>query len=184
MNIIKRSLALTAAIFVLAIVNINAQTYSGTGHQTGKTIEQQIDHKLLMLTRYGVFDNITYQVNGDTVTLGGKVVSLGTKSEAANSIKRIDGVREVVNNIAELPPSPFDDQIRRNIVRTFANTGGLYRYIQGRDPSVRIIVENGHVTLEGAVSSKGDYNSMNIMANTVANVFSVKNNLVVEHGAG
>ena len=51
--------------------------------------------------------------------------------------------------------------------------------MQEPNPSIRIIVENGNVTLEGYVSNKGDYNLANILANGVSGVFSVKNNLVV-----
>jgi hyperosmotically inducible protein len=45
---------------------------------------------------------------------------------------------------------------------------------------IRIIVKNGHVTLEGVVSSEADKNIANIRANGVSGVFSVTNNLRVE----
>jgi hyperosmotically inducible periplasmic protein len=44
---------------------------------------------------------------------------------------------------------------------------------------IRIIVKNGHVTLEGVVDNEGDKNIANIQANTVSGVFSVTNNLQV-----
>jgi len=47
-------------------------------------------------------------------------------------------------------------------------------------PSIHIIVENGHVTLEGVVANQTDKNLCNIRANGVRNVFSVTNNLQVE----
>jgi hyperosmotically inducible periplasmic protein len=43
-------------------------------------------------------------------------------------------------------------------------------------------VKNGTVTLEGVVDSEGDKNLVNIRVNGVANVFAVKNNLVVAPG--
>ena len=42
------------------------------------------------------------------------------------------------------------------------------------------MVDNGHVTLEGYVANRGDYNLANILANGVSGVFSVQNNLVIE----
>lgn len=45
---------------------------------------------------------------------------------------------------------------------------------------MRIIVDNGHVSLEGFVANRGDYNLANILANSVPGVFSVQNNLKVE----
>src|SRR2546423_1576844 len=69
---------------------------------SGKTIEQQVFKKLRGLPNYGVFDFISYEVNGDTVVLSGKTRSLGTKSDAASAVKRIPGIARVVNNIEQL----------------------------------------------------------------------------------
>jgi osmotically-inducible protein OsmY len=49
----------------------------------------------------------------------------------------------------------------------------------GTMPSIRIIVKNGHVTLDGVVDSEMDRNLAGIRANGVPNVFSVTNHLVV-----
>ena len=143
-----------------------------------KTIDQQVNKQIRMLPNYGVFDHITFQVNGPVVTLSGKVNSLGTKSEAEAYIKKVPGVERVVNNIVNLPPSPMDDAIRRQTLRSLSSNG-LGGYFWDPNPDMRIIVENGHVTLEGYVMNKGDLNLANITANGVSNVFSVTNNLVV-----
>jgi hyperosmotically inducible protein len=90
-------------------------------------------------------------------------------------------VETVVNNIEVLPLSNFDDSIRLRTLRTLQNRGGsLYRYFLGASPSVKIIVDRGNVALEGYVANRGDYNLMNILANGVPGVFSVRNNLIVE----
>ena len=93
-------------------------------------------------------------------------------------MKRIDGVSNVVNNIEILPPSRFDNRIRNQTVRNFLRTGGIYRYLQGVNPSMRIIVDNGHITLEGYVRTKGDSRLSNILARSVPGTFSVTNNLI------
>ncbi len=178
MNRFRNFIALTTAIIALSIVSVPAQSYTGSKKTADKSIEQRINHELRMLPYYGVFDHITYQVNGGTVVLRGKVYSPGTRNSAASAVKRIPGVTRVVNNIDELPPSPFDNQIRRQALRTFADKG-LGRYFWEVNPDVRIIVENGHITLEGYVADSGDYNRMNIYANGIPNVFSVKNNLII-----
>ena len=120
------------------------------------------------------------QVNGGTVTLYGEVVRSSTRSDAAGRVKRLAGVTRVVNNIKVLPLSSFDDDIRRATYRSIARMGGLYRYLQGTNPSLHIVVDNGHVTLEGVVSGSGDRNLAYMAANRVPGVFSVKNNLRVE----
>jgi len=84
-----------------------------------------------------------------------------------------------VNNIEILPASGFDNSIRRRIVQSFSDKG-LYRYLWEPKPSVRIIVDGGHVSLEGYVANRGDYNLMKILAIGADGVFTVKNNLVIE----
>ena len=49
-------------------------------------------------------------------------------------------------------------------------------------PPIHIIVNNGHVTLEGSVASEADKDVAGIRANTVPGVFSVTNNLRVDNG--
>ena len=63
--------------------------------------------------------------------------------------------------------------------RAIFGFGGLYRYAMGANPSLHIIVDNGHVTLKGVVDNQGDKNLANIRANGVPGVFSVTNELTV-----
>ena len=76
-------------------------------------IVKEVRHELLMLPYFGVFDYIAFKVEGYTVTLIGSVVKPVTKSDAENSIKRIEGVEKVDNQIEVLPPSSMDDRLRR-----------------------------------------------------------------------
>jgi hyperosmotically inducible protein len=175
MKFLKSFLILSIAIIGFSYTNVQAQSFSDT-----QRIEQKVFKKIIGLPYYGVFDNIKFQVDGSTVILSGKVYSLGVKNSAENVVKKIDGVENVINNIEMLPPSSFDNSIRRNIVRSFARDGGnLYSYLREPNPSIRIIVDNGRVALEGYVSSKGDYNLANILANGIPGVFNVENNLIV-----
>lgn len=144
-------------------------------------IAQQVRHQLLMLPYYGVFDDLAFRVNGTTVTLMGAVVRPVLKSDAERSVKRIEGVTSVVNEIKVLPPSPMDDQIRRALYHAIYGDPELStRYGFRALPSIHIIVENGHVTLEGVVANQMDKNLVNLRANAVPNIFSVTNNLKVE----
>lgn len=178
MKFIRYFLILMVAVFGVSAVNVNAQRYADTKNSS-RTLEQKIFKQLIKLPYYGVFDNIKYQVNGDTVVLSGKVAVARNKKDAENVVEDIAGVNRVVNNIEILPPSSFDNSIRRRVLRTFADRG-LYRYLWEPNPSVRIIVDSGRIELEGYVANRGDYNLMNILANGVSGVFSVRNNLVIE----
>ncbi|CAN5447419.1 hypothetical protein BH10ACI3_BH10ACI3_21980 [soil metagenome] len=174
MRSINKYLALTTAIILLSIVGVSAQNTA----KPARTIEQQAYKKVLGLTRYGVFDFITVQVQGNTVILEGKVNSIGTLSEAGRAMKEIAGVERVVNNIQQLPPSPMDDAIRREALREFAR-GGLSGYLWETRPDMHIIVEYGRITLEGYVTNSGDRDRANIYANGISGVFQVTNNLIV-----
>lgn len=180
MKYVKSFLVLAIAILGFSSLNLQAQGYAKTaGNGSPQTIERKVFKEIIKLPYYGVFDHIAYKVEGDTVTLYGKVVRGITRSQAENSVKDIAGVGRVINNIEILPPSSFDSSIRYRALQTFAEKG-LYRYFWEPNPSVRIIVDGGHITLEGYVANRGDYNLLNILANGVSGVFSVKNNLLVE----
>jgi hyperosmotically inducible protein len=118
-------------------------------------------------------------VDGDTVTLLGEVVRPVLKSDAENSLKRIEGVEKVDNQIEVLPPSPQDDRLRMQLFRAIYGYPSLEKYALGVQKPIRIIVKNGHVTLEGVVDNDTDKNVANVRANGVPGIFSVTNNLQV-----
>jgi hypothetical protein len=181
MRSIVRNLFFALAFLTLAGGAANAQSFAGGKHPSNlRDTEDQIFHKIVMLPNYGLWDHITYQVSGGTVTLAGSTYSLGTKKEAERVVKRVPGVDNVVNNIRELPPSPLDDQIRRQLVVRISEMGGLSRYLETVNPPVRLIVDHGHVALEGVVSTRSDANMMRIAALGVPGVFTVENHLIVK----
>jgi hyperosmotically inducible periplasmic protein len=150
--------------------------------QSDALVKREVRHELVMLPWYSIFDNLAYSVDGGRVTLLGQVTKPTLKSDAQNVVKHIEGVESVDNQIEVLPPSPGDDQIRRAEFRAIYGQPSLQRYAEGAVPSIHIIVKNGHVTLEGVVSSEADKNVANVTANGVPNVFSVTNNLSVATG--
>jgi hyperosmotically inducible periplasmic protein len=151
-------------------------------HQAWLT--EQVRHKLAMIPWYSVFDNLEYRVDGDTVTLMGQVTRPVIKNEAESSVKKIEGVKAVDNQIEVLPPSPFDDQVRRKEYRSIYSFGPLQPYALGVNPGIHIIVKGGNVTLEGMVRTEADKDAANIRARSVPGVFAVKNNLRVEKSSG
>ena len=142
-------------------------------------ITREVRHELLMLPYFGVFDYIAFKVEGYNVTLMGQVVRPTLKSDAGNVVKRIEGVEKVDNQIEVLPPSSMDDQIRVRLFRAIYGDPGLEKYALGVQKPIRIIVKNGHVTLEGVVDNQSDKDLANIRAKGVPGTFSVDNNLQV-----
>ena len=97
-------------------------------------------------------------------------------------MKHIEGVDRVDNQIEVLPTSPMDDGLRRRLYRAIYGYPALEKYAMGVQKPIRIIVKNGHVTLEGVVDNEGDKNFAGMRANGVPGIFSVTNNLRVESG--
>jgi BON domain len=184
-NRMKYSISrLVISVFAMLLLVVMPAVAMAQGAQgaINPQLARKVRHELVTLPYYGVFDNLAYSINGGTVTLYGQVVRASTRSDAGGRVKRIAGVTRVVNNIEVLPLSPMDDRIRARTYRSIAQMGGLYRYLQGTNPSLHIVVDRGHVTLEGVVSGSGDRNLAYIAANRVPGVFSVTNNLRLEGG--
>jgi hyperosmotically inducible protein len=178
MKVIKnRIIGLVAIIAIAAVAAIAAPVASNESGAGEQQVSKKVRHELVTLPYYGVFDNLAYKVEGNTVTLYGQVVQPATRSDAEHRVAKIDGVERVINNIEVLPLSPFDDQIRVRAYRTIFRTGGLYRYALGANPSIHIVVKGGHLTLEGVVANEADAQLANIAARNVPGVFSVTNNL-------
>jgi hyperosmotically inducible protein len=74
----------------------------------------------------------------------------------------------------------MDDRLRHRLFRAIYGYPALERYALGVQKPIRILVKNGHVTLEGVVDSEGDKNLAGLRANGVSGTFSVTNNLRVE----
>lgn len=146
----------------------------------GDRFAERIRKELVKIPYYGVYDNLSFEVKGSTVILTGQVIRPTTRKEAERRVKRIEGVEQVINRIQVLPPSPVDDAIRRRVRLAISRSGGLYRYFLGANPSIHIVVNRGHVTLEGFVSNRMDSQLAYTAVNQVPGVFSVTNNLRVE----
>jgi hyperosmotically inducible protein len=154
-----------------------------TGPQRSQDrISREVFHELVMLPQLTIFDNLQYKVDGDKVTLTGQVRNAVLKDEAEKSVKHIEGVDSVNNQIEVLPASGNDDRIRRQVARAIFNDERLFPYSMGSVPPIHIIVKGGHVTLVGIVNSEADKNEANIRANGVPGVFSVDNQLQVQKG--
>jgi hyperosmotically inducible protein len=172
---------LCTAIFAafLATSPLVSATYPAT-QSDEQRLANQIRKELVTLPFYGVFDNFTFSIEGRRVILNGQVTRPTLASSAANVVRQIPGVEEVVNNIEVLPLSPNDDRLRIALYRTIFSQASLGRYTLGANPPVHIIVKNGNVTLTGVVINEMDKNLAGLFANQVPGVFSVTNALVVE----
>jgi hyperosmotically inducible periplasmic protein len=143
-------------------------------------LSERVRHELVMLPWLGVFDHLTFQVEGDKVILAGQVNRPTLRSDAERVVLRVAGVSAVSNQIEVLPLSPFDDRVRLATLRALYSFPALQRYGLGVLPGIRILVKNGNVTLAGVVANPVDAQLAYLRAMQVPGVFSVSNQLTVE----
>jgi hyperosmotically inducible protein len=175
----RRVIASVLFLALWTVLPLAAQAPEQAPARAVERIQREVRHEILMLPYYDVFDNIAFQVEGYKVTLIGQVTRPTLKSDAENVVKRIEGVEQVDNQIEVLPLSPSDERLRLALYRAIYGFSALERYALPVVKPIRIIVKNGHVTLEGVVDNQADKETATLRANGVAGVFSVANNLKV-----
>jgi hyperosmotically inducible periplasmic protein len=168
---------LTGALGVLVMA---LPSYASNGPGQSTTLDERVRRALATIPYYNVFDDLSFRVDNGVVTLFGEVTQPVVKDDAGVSVKQIEGVTAVNNEIEVLPVSPFDNQIRRATYRAIYAYPALQRYAEGVVPAIHIIVKNGHVTLKGVVATEMDKQMAFMRANGVPNVFSVDNDLRVQ----
>jgi osmotically-inducible protein OsmY len=142
----------------------------------------QLDRKLYY-DRMGydnLFNFVTASVQDGVVVLSGETRTDVGRDSALALVDNTPGVKDVVNDIRVAPASIFDDQVRIRAARTLYRDPVLSRYAIDPAYPIRIVVDNGKLSLYGTVATQMDKNVAGIRANQVFGAFSVQNNLEVE----
>ena len=126
-----------------------------------------------------VFDWYTVNSQNGAVTVSGYAHNPMAKDSALALVASTTGVKDMVDKIEVLPVSLFDDQIRIAAARRIYGGSSFIGAIDPIHP-IRIIVENGHVILEGVVNSELDRTVAGMKVNGLSGVFSVENKLEVK----
>jgi len=174
-RLVPASLILTAGTVMAANTNPN-------GAYTDTQIAEKVAHEVRMYSRYTIWDNIAVRVHEGDVELTGQVSQPFKKADLGRLAQSVPGVRSVTNRLEVLPTSFFDDRLRLQIARAIYRDPVLSRYAIQAVPPIHIIVDNGHVTLEGVVNNEMEKNVAGIRAGQAGLSFGqVTNNLRVEN---
>jgi hyperosmotically inducible periplasmic protein len=152
--------------------------------------DAQLEQKLAKKLRYVrsgydiTFDYFALGVKDGVVTVEGQDRTGVGRDEALADIANMPGVRDVIANISLEPVSIMDDGLRVRAARAIYRDSVLSKYAMDPARPIRIIVDNGHVTLYGSVDSMMDKTVAGIRANQLFGAFSVDNKLVVEKDSG
>ncbi len=151
----------------------------------GNIPDQQLQQVLADKLRYDrvgygiAFNALALNVQNGVVTVGGDVRDYASRDSAIATIETTPGVKDVIDNINVLPASPMDDDLRLRLARAIYGNSVLSKYATDPQKPIRIVVDNGHVTLYGVVDSQMDKQVAEVQAKSVPNVFSVENKLMV-----
>jgi hyperosmotically inducible periplasmic protein len=147
--------------------------------------DSQLEEKLSGKLRYVregfdiTFDYFALGVKDGVVTVEGQDRTGVGRDEALADIANMPGVKDVIDNISVEPVSPMDDGLRLRAARAIYHDSVLSKYAIDPAQPIRIIVDNGHITLYGSVDSNMDKTVAGIRANQIFGAFSVENKLVV-----
>ena len=120
--------------------------------------------------------DIAVKVKEGVVTLTGFAKNSLQKHEAENAAKRISGVTGVANELAVRPSveqSRTDPEIAREIVRV------IRAQLPTLAECVKVIVDRGHVTLEGSAPWHFLAERAETVARSQAGVLSIRNSIAV-----
>jgi osmotically-inducible protein OsmY len=148
-------------------------------------VEARLERKL-HYDRIGydnLFNFVDVTVKDGVATLNGETYNDLGRDSALALANSMPGVKDVVDNIKVSPVSGFDDRIRISALRAIYRDPVLGRYASDPAKPIRIVVDNGKLSLYGTVATATDKQIAGMRANQVFGVFSVQNNLEVVKGS-
>jgi hyperosmotically inducible protein len=161
---------------LVATFAVPAMADTDTGERKNFQVLRDVAKEVRQYSRFTVFDDVSAAIDNGVVTLMGKVTMPFKREEIAARVARVEGVREVRNELGVLPVSPFDDELRFRIARAIYSNAAFWHYAAMANPPIHIVVEHGRVTLTGVVNN----NVERMLARSLATdfgAFSVNNNL-------
>jgi len=171
---------LAAAMLGLG-VGIAAADIVGPVSAPDAAIAKKLRHQIVMYPYYNIFDDIRFFVDGGRVELLGDVTQPFKKADLGRIAERVPGVTSVDNEIKVLPLSAMDNQLRWRVARAIFRDPMFTQYALQAVPPIHIIVDNGHVTLDGVVRTQTEKEVAGIRAASVGLSFGpITNNLRVE----
>jgi hyperosmotically inducible periplasmic protein len=142
-------------------------------------LQERVADAILSEPRYGVFDSVGVAVQDGIVVLQGSVYQPWLKDSFDRRVAEVDGVRDIRNEIRIAPTSTYDDRLRAQLYRLIYGDDMFVRYANWANPPIRIVVENGKVTLTGLVNNRVEQTRLGMIARgTLA--FKVTNAVEVE----
>jgi osmotically-inducible protein OsmY len=176
----KRLLVLMAGVALSAWAASATAATTDTGNRKDLQVFNDISKAVTRYAHFTVFDSVDASVKDGVVTLTGRVTMPFKRDDIEKRVAKVDGVREVHDEISVLPVSQFDDQIRYRVARAIYTNPNFWNYAIVADPPIHVVVEHSRVTLTGTVQSEVDKALARSIATNQFGVMSVTSNLKTE----
>jgi osmotically-inducible protein OsmY len=170
------SLLVLAAAPAFAAASAEASAARQGAERKDLQVFNDIANQVNRYTQLTIFDSISAEVIEGKVQLTGWVTMPYKRDDIEKRVRKVDGIVSVDNKIGVLPVSQFDDDLRFRIARAIYSHSSFWNYAAMANPPIRVVVNRGHVTLEGVVNS----NVERMLARSLASgfgAFEVKNQL-------
>jgi osmotically-inducible protein OsmY len=169
-----KTLSTWAAAALLSASTVSASTVVAPrkDFQVFKDVASSVER----YAQFTIFDDVSAEVKDGVVTLTGKVTMPFKRDDITKRVAKVDGVRQVRDQLEVLPVSQWDEELRYRIARSIYNHSNFWNYAVMANPPIHIVVERGRVTLTGVVQSNVDRMLAQSLA-TQFGAFSVKNAL-------
>jgi len=169
---IKRLLTATAVVLAIGTPAFAADS---DNLQTFRAVQKQV----LQYTHFTIFDDVNVQVENGAVKLTGKVTMPYKVADIEKRVRNVSGVTRVENQLEVLPVSQFDDELRLGIAQAIYSNPAFRGMVSMVNPPIHVIVDHGHVTLDGVVMNEVDRAIARSIAGSFP-AFSIRNELKTE----
>jgi hyperosmotically inducible protein len=154
------------------------------GDRTDQEIARELTREIRGFAFFDFFDRVEGEVNNGLVTLRGEVREPWRRDDYVHLAEAVPGVKEVKNELRALPVSNYDDQLRITAARQLYGDPRFVRHANRSLPPIHIVVENGRVSLKGAVTAPLEKRLTDSLVSSGVLSFQVQNDLTVDSEVG
>ena len=147
--------------------------------ESDEAVAKEVAKTIRYYPFFTVYDDVSIRVSDGNVKLEGRVTMPFKSEEIGKRVSKIMGVQSIDNGILTLPTSIGDRKIRANLAYRLYSDSLFREYAFRANPPIHIIVENGRVSLTGAVRSEVEKRKAGHIARSTFGVFNVENRLTV-----
>lgn len=179
-NLAERKRASREVEEVDGVTRVVNQLSVSAVNQTDQQLADEAARSIRSFVYYDIFDWVGGNVRDGVLTLNGFVREPWRKKEYESRMERVDGIREIRDELVVLPVSIYDDQIRQAAVRAIYGNPLFQRYARRALPPIHIIVEHGTVLLKGVVLTNVEKIQAGNLVRSQVLSLKVTNGLAVE----